>query len=56
MEAEMHFGPHRLTQACSRRLKSAFNGAARQASASADAKNPLPVGAGRPLAEGFCAD
>jgi hypothetical protein len=34
------------------RLKSAFQGAARRASASADAKDTLPVGAGRPLAEG----
>jgi hypothetical protein len=39
--------------ACSRRLKSAFSGAARRASAFADARdNPL-VGAGRPLAEGL---
>jgi hypothetical protein len=36
----------------SRRLKSASQGAARQASASADAKDTSPVGAGRPLAEG----
>jgi hypothetical protein len=36
-----------------RRLKSAFQGAARQASASANAKDPLPVGAGRPSAEGL---
>jgi hypothetical protein len=42
----------RPASAFSRRLKSAFNGAARQALASADAKNPLPVGAGRPSAEG----
>jgi hypothetical protein len=34
----------------SRRLKSAFQGASRQASASADAKDTLPVGAGRPSA------
>jgi hypothetical protein len=33
-------------------LKSAFKGAARRASAFADAKNVFPVGAGRPLAEG----
>jgi hypothetical protein len=31
-------------------------GATRRASASADAKNALPVGAGRPLAEGLLAD
>jgi hypothetical protein len=37
----------------SRRLKSAFSGAPRQASASADAKNAFPVGAGRPSAEGL---
>ena len=36
----------------SRRLKSAFQGAARRASAFADAKSAFPVGAGRPLAEG----
>jgi hypothetical protein len=40
----------------SRRLKSAFSGAPRQASASADAKNTFPVGAGRPSAEGLPAD
>jgi len=34
------------------RWKSAFQGAARQASAFADAKDTFPVGAGRPLAEG----
>jgi len=34
------------------RLKSAFKGAARRASAFADAKDTFPVGAGRPLAEG----
>jgi len=33
-------------------LKSAFQGAARRASAFADAKDTFPVGAGRPLAEG----
>jgi hypothetical protein len=42
----------RPASAFSRRLKSASQGAPRQASASADAKNPLPVGAGRPSAEG----
>jgi hypothetical protein len=36
-----------------RRLKSAFRGAPRQASASADAKDTLPVGAGQPPAEGL---
>jgi hypothetical protein len=36
----------------SRRLKSASPGAARQASASADTRDALSVGAGRPLAEG----
>jgi hypothetical protein len=36
----------------SRRLKSAFQGAPRRASASADAKDTSPVGAGRPPAEG----
>ncbi|MDT7948265.1 MAG: hypothetical protein RQ897_07965, partial [Thermoflexus sp.] len=40
----------------SRRLKSAFQGAPRQASASANAKNALPVGAGQPSAEGLHAD
>jgi hypothetical protein len=35
-----------------RRLKSAFQGAMRRASAFADAKDNSPVGAGRPLAEG----
>ena len=35
------------------RLKSAFQGAMRQASAFADAKDNPPVGAGRPLAEGL---
>jgi hypothetical protein len=42
----------RPASAFSRRLKSASQGAPRQASASADAKNPLPVGTGRPSAEG----
>jgi hypothetical protein len=36
----------------SRRLKSAFQGAPRRASAFADAKGTFPVGAGRPSAEG----
>jgi len=40
----------------SRRLKSASPGAARWASAFADAKDAFSVGAGRPLAEGFHAD
>jgi hypothetical protein len=40
----------------SRRLKSASPGAARRASAFADAKDAFSVGAGRPLAEGFHAD
>jgi len=37
----------------SRRLKSASPGAARRASAFADAEDTFPVGAGRPLAEGL---
>jgi hypothetical protein len=39
-----------------RRLKSAFQGAPRQASAYANAKDTLPVGAGQPPAEGLHAD
>jgi hypothetical protein len=48
------FGRHRpiVCRRPPRRLKSAFRGAPRQASASANAKDTLPVGAGRPSAEG----
>jgi hypothetical protein len=49
------FGRRRPTvgRRLSRRLKSASPGAARRASAFADAKDAFPVGAGRPLAEGL---